>query len=123
MALGAAVWLCLEGRARRWLGLALALAGLAAGLVRIQPLARALDAPLAPAQRALRLRAQIVEDEGLQADSGLRRLRLDQAQVQAVAGGPWRPVEGQLRASVDPCNQPRLGQRGHGSTVRRPARL
>jgi len=93
---------CLEGRARRWLGLALALAGLAAGLARIQPLARSLDAALQPAQRALRLQARVVEDEGLQADSGLRRLRLDQAQTQPVGGGPWSALDGQLRASVDP---------------------
>ena len=98
----AAACLCLEGRARHWLGLSLALAGLAFGLARIQPLARRLDAPLPQAQRAQRLRAQIVEDEGLQADSGLRRLRLGQSQVQPLAGGPWRAVDGQLRASVDP---------------------
>jgi competence protein ComEC len=98
----AAAALALEGRARRWLGPALCVAGLGSGLARIQPLALALDAPPAAEQRALRLQGRIVEEEGLQAASGLRRLRLDQAQVQALSGGPWRPVQGQGRASVDP---------------------
>ena len=92
------------------LALALFFFGACLGALRIQPLARRLQAPACPYVAAARITATVSEDLGSREDSGRQALLLRDAKLEDLEAGSSREVPGKLRISYDPDErQPALG--------------
>jgi competence protein ComEC len=96
-------WLALwrgRGQALAW---AFLLAGFAAGLARVQPLAQASAAPPGVERPAIRLQASVALDEGPRVQNQRHLYVLESVQIQDLrdSGAPWETWPGRVRASLD----------------------
>src|SRR5262249_23757999 len=85
------------------LAAALALLGLSGGLLRVQPLARALADPAWEERSPLALQGSIVSDEGARPLTQRHVYVLDAIRVRDLRrpGEAWEPWPGRVRASVE----------------------